>query len=126
MSTISSSTKYVPIKAVINTFLQAAKSAESFLPPNKLSNFSTNTNPVFNANGLLRIKQTNSIKQDLIYTCNFDKNGLKVNGPACNATSGVFSQAEYNGIPCNNLEGECDSSLGLTCQPNSTDSFSCQ
>ena len=124
---VLSSSKYIPLKIITSTIASVATTAETFTPPNKLSAFNSVKNTFFDAKGVLRAKVSSvSYKQfSIIANCQYDESGVSVNAAKCKLKNNYFNQADYIGVDCADLTGECDPSFGLFCQSFTNGTKSC-
>ena len=64
--------------------------------------------------GVLRQVDQKTIKQEIIPTCDYDQSGSVIT--SCNKKETSFAQASLIDQTCSGLNGECDPTVGLTCQ----------
>lgn len=67
------------------------------------------------------------VNQELITYCQYDKNANKYNTYKCVSNVNQFNQTSYNMQTCTGgITGECDDSLGLSCQKTKSNLMQCR
>ena len=64
--------------------------------------------------GVIRKTNLTSIKLEVYPNCRFNNDGNSTNN--CNKQEKSFNNTLFNGQLCGDLTGECDASVGLSCQ----------
>ena len=123
---------------ILGTLDTLSDAAQYFDPPVKLSNSQPIDVTIYNGNfqkvaiircvicilgcfilvsGILRKTNLTTVKQELYPNCLLDKNGNSTS-TGCNKQTKIFNTTSYISQPCSGLNGECDSTIGLSCQAN--------